>query len=134
MQKIIINMIVNRKGLAFTSKTPGKTAEFNYFHAQGIISHYKLKHNFYLVDLPGVGYAQASRDLRTSWTDLLKNYVMNRNTLKVLFHLVDSRHGLLEADEECLSLLETLPNSITYIIIFLFNTVIYIFIIIINYI
>eukprot|EP01038_Epipyxis_sp_PR26KG_P004419 gene4419-6246_t len=113
----LINMICNRKGLAFTSKTPGKTAEFNFFDVKGNYGINKHNHRFFLVDLPGVGYAEASRDLRSSWTNLLKNYVMNRESLRVLFHLIDSRHGLLDADEECLELLSTLPSTVQYIIV-----------------
>jgi GTP-binding protein len=110
-------MISNRKGLAFTSKTPGKTSEFNYFDALGKTAGTKENHRFYLVDLPGVGYAEVRKELRQSWLDLLNAYVTKRSTLRVLFHLVDSRHGLLDADEECLSLLPTLPEHVQYVII-----------------
>ena len=111
-------MISNRKGLAFTSKTPGKTSEFNYFDAKGKIALNNEKHRFYLVDLPGVGYAEVDKDLKASWLALLRSYVTSRTTLKVLFHLVDSRHGLLPADEDCLSLLPSLPKNVQYVIIF----------------
>ena len=113
----LINMISNRKGLAYTSKTPGKTAEFNYFKTTGFIGSDQEPYHFFLVDLPGVGYAQKSRDLRQSWTFLLRNYVTQRSTLRTLFHLVDSRHGLMEADEECLSLLQTIPQHVEYVIV-----------------
>ena len=67
--------------------------------------------------MPGVGYAQKSRDLRSSWTNLLTQYVNERSSLRVLFHLIDSRHGLLEADEECLSLLDNIPSHVEYVIV-----------------
>lgn len=70
------------------------------------------------VDLPGVGYAQASRDLRESWINLLRQYTLERGTLQVLCHLVDSRHGLMDADGECLDLLSTLPPQVDYVIVF----------------
>ncbi len=113
----LINMVTNRKSLAYTSKKPGKTAEFNYFDAQGVVGSDREQHRFYLVDLPGVGYALKSRELRSNWTNLLRNYVHNRSSLRVLFHLVDSRHGLLDADEECLALLETLPEHVQYVVV-----------------
>mmetsp|Transcript_23336 Transcript_23336/g.31944 ORF Transcript_23336/g.31944 Transcript_23336/m.31944 type:complete len:315 (-) Transcript_23336:46-990(-) len=114
----LINMLTNRKKLAYTSKTPGKTSEFNYFEIQSVVGVDKAKSSFYIVDLPGVGYAQASRDLRSSWTNLLTAFAHQRSTLRVLFHLVDSRHGLMEADYECLDLVATLPSHVTYAIVF----------------
>jgi GTP-binding protein len=113
----LINFICNRKNLAFTSNTPGKTSEFNYFEAQGVVGAAKESHRFYLVDLPGVGFARKNKDLRKSWTDLLHSYTHERSTLKAVFHLVDSRHGLLDADEECLNLLSTLPDHVQYVIV-----------------
>lgn len=115
----LINMVCNRKKLAFTSKTPGKTSEFNYFAASGLVGSPLFAQNisYYLVDLPGVGFAEASSTLRKSWLSLLNEYAHQRNTLRVLFHLVDSRHGFLDADEECLSLLETLPLHVEYVIV-----------------
>ena len=115
----LINMIANRKGLVFTSKTPGKTKEFNYFDANGTVGSGRQseQHRFFLVDLPGVGYAEVSRDLRTSWLSLLGEYVTGRPNLRVLFHLVDSRHGLLDADFECLELLPALPLHVQYCVV-----------------
>lgn len=113
----LINMICNRKGVAFTSKRPGKTAEFNYFAINGVVGVAKQAHKFHMVDLPGVGFAKQRKELRTSWTKLLADFVAQRSTLRVVYHLVDSRHGLLEADEECLSLLENLPARTQYVIV-----------------
>jgi GTP-binding protein len=113
----LINMICNKKSLAYTSKTPGKTSEFNYFHAQGFLGKNEEKHQFYLVDLPGVGYAEARKIQRQSWLTLLHDYVRVRGTLRLVCHLVDSRHGLLDSDEDCLSLISTLPSRVLYCIV-----------------
>jgi GTP-binding protein len=113
----LINMISNRKGIAFVSKTPGKTSEFNYFDAKGKVGKNNEKHRFYLVDLPGVGYAEVRKELRASWLVLLKDYVMQRDTLRIVFHLIDSRHGILDTDEDCLSLLAVLPEHVQYVIV-----------------
>lgn len=113
----LINMISNRKGIAFVSKTPGKTSEFNYFDAQGRVGRKNDKHRFFLVDLPGVGYAEVRKELRASWLVLLRDYVVNRSTLRIVFHLIDSRHGILDTDEDCLSLLAVLPPHVQYVIV-----------------
>lgn len=110
-------MISNRKGIAFVSKTPGKTSEFNYFDAQGRVGRKNDKHRFFLVDLPGVGYAEVRKELRASWLVLLRDYVVNRSTLRIVFHLIDSRHGILDTDEDCLSLLAVLPPHVQYVIV-----------------
>jgi len=113
----LINMITNRKGLAFTSKTPGKTSEFNFFEANARNTEQDDIKKFFLVDMPGVGYAQVTKTQRIGWLDVLRSYVIERRSLRVLFHLVDSRHGLLEADKECLELLEGLPERVQYVIV-----------------
>lgn len=110
-------MLTNMKKLAFTSKTPGKTSEFNYFNAEGIEGADKVPHHFYLVDVPGVGYAEVNRVLRNTWLDLLQDYTSTRSTLRLVFHLVDSRHGLMKADEQCLSLINSLPDNVQYVIV-----------------
>eukprot|EP01041_Mallomonas_annulata_P003483 gene3483-6929_t len=129
----LINMVSNRKGLAFTSKTPGKTSEFNFFEALGRNVHVNMKtgatttsttagtaddlNRFFLVDMPGVGYAEVTKAQRVGWIDVLRSYVSERKSLRVLFHLVDSRHGLLDADKECLGLLDQLPEYVNYVIV-----------------
>lgn len=126
-------MLTNSKKLAFTSKTPGKTSEFNYFHAQGQVGPDKLRHEFFLVDVPGVGYAEVAKSKRRSWIDLLTDYSNTRPSLRLICHLVDSRHGaamrmlllciadlllgLLAADEQCLALLRTIPDSVMYVLV-----------------
>jgi GTP-binding protein len=110
-------MLTNTKKLAFTSKTPGKTSEFNYFNASGVVGQRKERHGFYLVDVPGVGYAEVNKVLRSSWLDLLRSYVEERKSLRLICHLVDSRHGLLAADEQCFELLRCMPSHVQYVII-----------------
>jgi GTP-binding protein len=114
----LINALVNRKQLAYTSKTAGKTSEFNYFHLSGNIGKVKEPTNFYLIDLPGVGYAEKSKEKRLNWFHFLQEFVTKRSTLKCIFHLIDTRHGLLDADEDLLALLPTIPETVNYILVF----------------
>ena len=113
----IINMISNRKKLAFTSNTPGKTSEYNYFEASGEVGRRREKKRFYLVDMPGVGYAEVERVKKESWIELLARYTSERRTLRAVFHLIDSRHGALDADYQCFSVLRTLPEHVNYIVV-----------------
>nr|BCX00606.1 MAG: putative GTP-binding protein EngB [Bacteroidota bacterium] len=78
----LINLLVGRSNLARTSSRPGKTRELNF---------YLINRAFYFVDLPGLGYAQVSRQQRISWSALLERYVLEREVLQALVHLVDSR-------------------------------------------
>jgi ribosome biogenesis GTP-binding protein YsxC/EngB len=118
----LINMITNRKQLAYTSKMAGKTTEFNYFKVHGVLSKEKEAKdiNFYLVDLPGVGYARRSKDMQKNWLNLIHQYMEDRKNgyCKAIYHLVDSRHGILDADFECLDVLKNLPDDIEYRIVF----------------
>jgi GTP-binding protein len=115
----LINMITNRKKLAYISKTPGKTTEFNYYLCKGQLGKEKTKQDFYLIDLPGVGFARRSKELREKWLSFMKSFIENRaKTLKCVFHLIDSRHGILDSDYDCLDLLPLLPRNIEYIVVF----------------
>ncbi len=78
----LINMLVNRKGLAKTSSKPGKTRSIN---------HFLINNSWYLVDLPGYGYAKVSKKDRDAWQKLIFNYLENRPNLISLFVLIDSR-------------------------------------------
>ena len=78
----LINMLTNRKQLAKTSSTPGKTITIN---------HFLINENWYLVDLPGYGFAQRSKKDREAWKIMLDNYIKNRKNLVSMFVLVDSR-------------------------------------------
>jgi GTP-binding protein len=85
-----INMLVQRKSLVRTSKTPGRTRELNFFRING---------RLYLVDMPGLGYARAPAQQRARWTQLNERYLTERVPLRLVFHLVDSRHPPMALDE-----------------------------------
>lgn len=93
----LINALTNRKTLAKTSKTPGRTQQLNFFNLGKAIT---------LVDMPGYGYAQVSKEQQKSWHHVLTSYLKGRVNLKRCFILVDSRHGLKESDGEMMKLLD----------------------------
>jgi GTP-binding protein len=100
----LVNMVIGRKALAKTSKTPGKTKQFNYF----LVNERDPSDAFYLVDLPGVGYARVAKEQRLEWDRLFVEYVRRRKKLRVLFHLIDSQTGPLEEDVRLMRLLAEL--------------------------
>ena len=79
----VINMLANKKKLAKISATPGKTQTIN---------HFIINDSWYLVDLPGYGYASVSRDKRYAFGKMIEQYILQRENLQCLFILVDSRH------------------------------------------
>ncbi|MCJ7820075.1 MAG: ribosome biogenesis GTP-binding protein YihA/YsxC [Bacteroidales bacterium] len=87
----LINMLVTRKGLAKISGTPGKTRTIN---------HFIINDSWYLVDLPGYGYAKASQKLREEWSRLITTYITKRENLVSLFVLIDARHEPIASDLE----------------------------------
>ncbi|MEM1043575.1 MAG: ribosome biogenesis GTP-binding protein YihA/YsxC [Bacteroidota bacterium] len=102
----LLNYLIGRRALARTSNTPGKTATLNFYlananeHGDG---------GFYLVDLPGYGYAKVSKQQRAKWMQLIGRYVTEREELGLVFHLIDSRHPPTRLDEELLGLLRGGP-------------------------
>lgn len=84
-----INTLFNRKGLAKTSSTPGKTRTLNY---------YNIENKFYLVDLPGFGYAKVSKTERENWERLLIKYFQNNLNITRIIHFIDSRHNPTQLD------------------------------------
>ena len=94
----LINSLTNRKALARSSNTPGRTQEINYFD---------LADSLYLVDLPGYGYANAPISVVAKWQKLLKKYLSGRQNLRRVFVLVDARHGIKTVDNEIMTLLDT---------------------------
>jgi GTP-binding protein len=87
----LINALTNRKNLARTSNTPGRTQELNYFNlGEG---------RFYLVDLPGYGFAEAPKASVDAWSRLTMDYLRGRVTLKRVYLLIDSRRGITEVDK-----------------------------------
>jgi GTP-binding protein len=87
----LINMLVTRKKLAKISGTPGKTRTVN---------HFIINDSWYLVDLPGYGYAKASQKLREEWSRLITTYITKRENLVSLFVLIDARHEPIASDLE----------------------------------
>lgn len=85
----LINMLTNKKGLAKTSSTPGKTQ---------LINHFLINDNWYLTDLPGYGYAKASKTNRAEFSKMIEKYVLSRKNLVNLFVLIDARHLPLKID------------------------------------
>jgi GTP-binding protein len=92
----LINALTGRKALARTSHTPGRTQELVFFSGGG---------NLELVDMPGYGYAAASKQKVKTWTDLIHAYLRGRANLARVYVLVDSRHGLKAADQVVLDTL-----------------------------
>ncbi len=102
----LINALVGQKGLARTSNTPGRTQELNYFVPDGYSGADGDLPPMALVDMPGYGYAQAPKDLVDAWTSLVFDYLRGRVTLKRVYLLIDSRHGIKAIDGEVMGLLD----------------------------
>ena len=85
----LINMLTGRKKLAMTSSTPGKTM---------LINHFAINNEWFLVDLPGYGYAKVSQELRQKWGKMIERYITTSPTLKLICLLVDIRHEPTEND------------------------------------
>jgi len=103
----LLNALTRRNGLARTSNTPGRTQELNYFN---------LADEFYMVDMPGYGYAKVSKTTRDKWNRLIKGYLRGRQTLRTVFILIDGRHGLKDSDEDLMTMLD--EAAVSYRIIF----------------
>jgi GTP-binding protein len=95
----LLNALTNRKGLARTSNTPGRTQELNFFNVGEPL---QLR----LVDMPGYGFAEAPKDLVRRWRHLVNDYLRGRSVLKRALVLVDSRHGLKDVDREIMRMLD----------------------------
>ena len=98
----LINALTGRNTLARTSNTPGRTQELNYFN---------LGQRLYMVDMPGYGYAKVSKEKVKAWTDLIFSYLRGRPTLRCVFILIDSRHGLKDTDTELMKMLDNAAVS-----------------------
>lgn len=103
----LINMLTGRKALAKTSSTPGKTL---------LINHFLINNDWYLVDLPGYGYAQRGKSEMSKLKSLIEHYVLEREELTCLFVLIDSRHELQAKDAEFIRMLG--ENGVPFGIIF----------------
>ncbi|WP_273723764.1 ribosome biogenesis GTP-binding protein YihA/YsxC [Bartonella sp. AU18XJBT] len=102
----LINALVQQKSLARTSNTPGRTQELNYFVPDGFSGQLGDLPPLALVDMPGYGFAAAPKNLVDAWTNLIFSYLRGRTTLKRVYILIDSRHGIKNNDEDVLALLD----------------------------
>ncbi len=103
----LINMLTNKKGLAMTSATPGKTM---------LINHFLINDEWYLVDLPGYGYARRGKENREQLRVLIESYILNRELLTSLFVLIDCRHEPQKIDLEFMEWLG--ENGVPFSIVF----------------
>ena len=98
----LINMICNHQKLAKTSGSPGKTQLINHFKIESQFSDSNQKSNWYLVDLPGYGFAKVSQNQRKNWEKMIENYLRQRENLTHVFVLIDGRHSPQKIDLEFL--------------------------------
>ena len=103
----LINALTNNKSLAKTSGKPGKTQ---------LINHFLINEDWYMVDLPGYGYAKTSKVLRVRFHKMINDYLLNRKNLICLFVLIDSRHDLQSIDNEFMQFLA--ENNIPFTMVF----------------
>lgn len=103
----LINMLTNHKGLAMTSSTPGKTL---------LINHFLINEEWYLVDLPGYGFAQRGMAQREQLRQIIESYILGREQLVCLFVLIDCRHPAQKIDLEFMEWLG--ENGVPFTIIF----------------
>jgi GTP-binding protein len=96
----LLNALTNRKGLARTSNTPGRTQELNFFDVG-------QPPQIRLVDMPGYGFAEAPKDLVKRWRFLVNDFLRGRAVLRRAIVLVDSRHGIKPVDVEIMNMLDT---------------------------
>ncbi|MCH5215507.1 MAG: YihA family ribosome biogenesis GTP-binding protein [Muribaculaceae bacterium] len=103
----LINMLTGRKSLAKTSSTPGKTL---------LINHFLINNSWYIVDLPGYGYAARSKSSRAEIDKMIKSYILTRQEMTSLFVLIDSRHEPQKVDMEFIHWLG--ENGVPFAIVF----------------
>jgi len=93
----LLNALTNRKNLAKSSSTPGKTRLINFFEVS--VKKDEEKYKLYFVDLPGFGYAKVSKKEQQEWQQNMSTYLLKRDSIRVFIHLLDSRHPALESDK-----------------------------------
>ncbi len=103
----LINMLTGRSSLAMTSSTPGKTM---------LINHFLINDSWYIVDLPGYGYAQRNKDARDKLRKMIESYILNRPQMTNLFVLIDSRHAPQKIDLDFFNWLG--ENGVPFSIVF----------------
>jgi GTP-binding protein len=102
----LINMLTGRKNLAKVSQTPGKTR---------LINHFDINNEWMLVDLPGYGYAKISKSEKPKLDKMINDYLLKRESLRLTFLLLDSRHELLGNDKQFILWLD--QNRISFVIV-----------------
>lgn len=103
----LINMLVGNSKLAKTSSTPGKTL---------LINHFLINDEWYIVDLPGYGYAKRGKDQREALEKMIRGYILNREEMTSLFVLIDSRHAPMKIDLDFINWLG--ENGVPFAIVF----------------
>ncbi len=103
----MINTLLNRKGLAKTSSTPGKTRGVNF---------YRINDIFYVVDLPGYGFARVSRDERWSWKGMVESYFLSKRDIRGVIILVDIRRGVEEEEVMVMDWMDSLGVPIQLVL------------------
>ncbi len=98
----LVNALTGRNALARVSHTPGRTQQINFFNLGGRVM---------LVDLPGYGYARASRATTAEWQDLITAYLRGRQSLRRVVLLIDARRGIMDTDEEVMKMLDQAAMS-----------------------
>jgi GTP-binding protein len=93
----LINALTGRNALARVSHTPGRTQQLNFFDLGG---------RMMMVDMPGYGFAKVSKEMRKAWDHLIFSYLRHQKTLRCVYVLIDSRHGLKDLDQEVMTLLD----------------------------
>ena len=108
----LLNTLTNRKGLAKSSSTPGKTQLINYFDIKFKTSNEELPYLYArFVDLPGFGYAKVSKSLKREWNKNLTGYLEERPCLQIFVHLIDARHPQLDIDKNVDEFLGTIKRG-----------------------
>ena len=102
----LLNSITNKNKLAYTSKNPGRTRELNFFSISN-----NSKSLINIVDMPGYGYAKASKKEIDKWTNLSDLYLKSRNNLRRVFLLIDSRRKIMPIDNEVMDVLDNFAVS-----------------------
>jgi GTP-binding protein len=103
----LVNALTGRKALARTSITPGRTQQINFFDLAGRMN---------LVDMPGYGYAKVSKQKKAEWDVLIRGYLRGRSTLRCVYVLIDSRHGLKDVDQDIMDMLD--EAGVAYRVVF----------------
>lgn len=103
----LINMLTNHRGLAKTSQTPGKTL---------LINHFRINDSWWIVDLPGYGYANVGKAGTEKLKKLINGYILHRQEMTCLFVLIDSRHAPMKVDLDFITMLG--ENGIPFAIVF----------------